>query len=94
MQKIAAIGESSQHYVGCRFPHYHLVSSDQSDDSVRVLLHKLNELGIDDDGVSIEPCEFNHRFACLPKMLSAVGGKSLRQFLNKLIYSAANEARA
>ena len=72
MEEIAAVGEDPAHDFGRGFAHNQFVSGDKSDDGVGVLLDELDELGIDDERMSVEPGEFNHR--CLPFM-NVIGGE-------------------
>ena len=72
MEEFAAVVEDAAHDLGRGFAHDHFVSGDESDDRVRVLLDELDQLGIDDDGMSIEPGEFDHQG--LP-FKSVIGGE-------------------
>ena len=67
----------AMHDLGCRFAHNHLVSGNESNNRIGTLLDKFDELGIDNDGVSIEPCEFNHRS---PPFIQIIGG--IEEILN------------
>jgi hypothetical protein len=61
MKKMAAIGKNTLHNLGSGFPHHQFVSGDKRDDRVRVLLDKLDELGVDENGMSVEARKLNHR---------------------------------
>ena len=78
MKECAAIVEDAARDLGGGFADDQLVSGDQSDDRVRVLLDELEQFGVDDDGMSVEPGELDHRIACLPKRLSAEKNGILR----------------
>jgi hypothetical protein len=73
MKETAAIGEDALHDLGGGLADDELVSSDERDDRVRVLLDELDELGIDDDGMTIESAEFDHD--CVPSREAIGGGR-------------------
>jgi hypothetical protein len=79
MEKIAAVVEYAAHDLGGSFAHDQLVSGDESDDRVRVLLDEFEQLGVDDDGMSIEPGEFDHRAACPFKDVIGREEKNLKE---------------
>jgi len=60
MEKISAVVQDALHYLGRGLADDHFVSGDESDDGVRALLDELNEFGIDDEWVPIQPGKFNH----------------------------------
>ena len=73
MEKLTAILEGAAHDLGRGLAHDQFVSGDESDDGVRVLLDEFEQLGVDDDGMSIEPGEFDHR--CAHPFKDVIGGK-------------------
>jgi len=66
VKEVASILENSTHYVGCALAYNHLVSGNESNHGVWVLLNELYEFSINDYGVSVEPSEFNHREPAFP----------------------------
>jgi hypothetical protein len=75
MKKAAAIGKYAIHHFRSGFTDNHFVSGDKSDDSVRILLDELYQLGVDNEWMTIEPGEFNHGIGLLPS-ISAAGIKA------------------
>jgi hypothetical protein len=73
LEKFAAVGEDSMHHLRGRFAHDHLVSSDESNHGVRVLLDELDQLGIEDERVSIQSGQLNHWARLLS--IHVIGGK-------------------
>jgi hypothetical protein len=68
VEKSAAVVEDALHHLGRGFADYHLVSSEEGDDGVGALLDELDQFGIDDEGVPIQPGKFNHE---VPAFLSS-----------------------
>src|SRR5690606_9581788 len=61
----------------CIFPHHDLLACSQTDDRVGNLLNELDQIGIDDDLLSIESCDLNHDAASIAYLFRLTRSSSM-----------------